>query len=190
MTVNKKKRGRPQGHASQMSQSAILETAKCLMKKEGKVPSIRALAIALDVDPMAIYHYFKNKNALLEALTTSLVAEIYNPVGDTDWQQEIKSLCVSYIELLREYSGLLQTMLSMTSHGPAQVFSERYQMIVRPLGLSEQMQKNGLDLLADYLHGFAFAISCHNDQCEITTEMMNGPVALICKALMAESDSN
>ncbi|GAA0788708.1 MULTISPECIES: TetR/AcrR family transcriptional regulator [Pseudomonadati] len=183
MAVNEKKRGRPAGEMSQLSADSILETAKCLMKMDGKVPSIRSLATQLNVDPMAIYYYFKNKNALLEALTTSLVAEIYQPQESFNWQGELKSLCVSYIELLREYNGLLQTMLSMTSHGPAQVFTERYQTIIAPLALLKKVEKDGLDLLADYLHGFAFSISCCHDASLIKTEMMNGPLALICSSL-------
>lgn len=185
MSVNEKKRGRPAAKQSQLSAESILDTAKSLMKKDGKVPSIRSLATQLNVDPMAIYHYFKNKNALLEALTTSLVEEIYQPQVNEDWQGELKKLCVSYIELLREYNGLLQTMLSMTSHGPAQVFTERYQIIVQPLGLSREVEKDCLDLLADYLHGFALSISCCHDASLIKTEMMDGPLNLICSSLLA-----
>jgi AcrR family transcriptional regulator len=183
MAVNEKKRGRPEGKLSQLSAKSIIEQAKCLMKNDGKVPSIRLLAKELNVDPMAIYHYFKNKNALLEALTTSLVAEIYQPQEISDWKGELKRLCVSYIELLREYNGLLQTMLSMTSQGPAQVFSERYKTIVAFLTLHEKTEKNGLDLLADYLHGFALSISCCHDANLIKVEMIDGPLALICRSL-------
>ncbi|MGU3846002.1 TetR/AcrR family transcriptional regulator, partial [Vibrio diabolicus] len=75
MSVNEKKRGRPAAKLSQLSAESILDSSKSLMKKDGKVPSIRSLATQLNVDPMAIYHYFKNKSALLEALTTSLVEE-------------------------------------------------------------------------------------------------------------------
>ncbi len=183
MAVNEKKRGRPAGKQSQLNAENILETAKCLMKMNGKVPSVRLLATELNVDPMAIYYYFKNKNALLEALTTSLVTDIYQPQKNSEWQAELKRLCVSYIQLLREYSGLLQTMLSMTSHGPAHVFTERYQVIVAPLALNKKVEKDGLDLLADYLHGFAFSTSCCSDASLIKLEMMDGPITLICRSL-------
>ncbi|AHJ01516.1 TetR/AcrR family transcriptional regulator [Vibrio parahaemolyticus] len=185
MSVNEKKRGRPTAKQSQLSAESILDSANLLMKKAGKIPSVRLLATQLDVDPMAIYYYFKNKNALLEALTTSLVEDIYQPQANEDWQNELKHLCASYIELLREYNGLLQTMLSMTSHGPAQVFTERYQLIVQPLGLSQQVEQDSLDLLADYLHGFALSISCCHDASLIKTDMLDGPLNLICSSLLA-----
>ncbi|MCZ4335952.1 TetR/AcrR family transcriptional regulator [Shewanella colwelliana] len=183
MTVNEKKRGRPIRKQSQLSAQSILETAKYLMKRDRKTPSIRSLATELNVDPMAIYHYFKNKNALLEALTSSLVAEVYHPQEDPDWQSELKRLCVSYIELLWEYDGLLQIMLGMTSQGPAQIFIERYRCIIAPLALDEKTEKDSLDLLADYLHGFALSASCCHDTKLFKPQMMDGPLTLICKSL-------
>ena len=46
----------------------IIETAKMLMISDGKVPSIRALSAKLNVDAMAIYYYFKNKEEVFEAV--------------------------------------------------------------------------------------------------------------------------
>ncbi|AZZ96175.1 helix-turn-helix domain-containing protein [Pseudoalteromonas sp. R3] len=183
MAVNEKKRGRPARRQSLLSAESILDTARHLMKRDGKVPSVRAIATHLAVDPMAIYHYFKNKNVLLEALTTSLVAQIYQPSPNPDWQAELKRLCISYIELLSEYNGLLQTILSMKSYGPAQVFTQRFQAIVGPLGLHEKTEKDGLDLLADYLHGFALSASCCHDKALFKPSLMDGPLALVCRSL-------
>ena len=42
-----------------------------------------------------------------------LVEDIYQPSQNEDWQHELLQLSVSYIELLREYRGLLTIMLSM-----------------------------------------------------------------------------
>ncbi len=66
MSVNKKKRGRPTEKQSQLSAESILESAKLLMKKDGKIPSVRLLATQLNVDPMAIYYYFKKKMLCLK----------------------------------------------------------------------------------------------------------------------------
>ena len=77
MSVKIKKRGRPGADKSQLSAELILNMARQLMRENGKVPSIRQLAIELDIDAMAIYHYYANKAALLEALTVSLIEEIY-----------------------------------------------------------------------------------------------------------------
>ncbi|MFC5080198.1 helix-turn-helix domain-containing protein [Vibrio thalassae] len=56
-----------------------MENAKRLMQMDGKIPSIRRLATELNIDAMAIYYYFKNKDELLEAVAVSLVEGIYLP---------------------------------------------------------------------------------------------------------------
>ncbi|NLS12353.1 TetR/AcrR family transcriptional regulator [Vibrio sp. SM6] len=185
MAVNEKTRGRPQKARAQLSEARILAVAKALMKHDGKVPSLRELARQFDVDPMAIYHYFNNKNALLEALTVALVDEIYQPKLSEDWQQELRRLSLSYVTLLRDYNGLLQTMLSMSSNGPASVFTARYQTIIAPLGLPTAVARTGLHLLVDYLHGFALSVSCSHDSSLLTDDMLTGPLALICHGLLS-----
>ncbi|MGF1690855.1 TetR/AcrR family transcriptional regulator [Photobacterium kagoshimensis] len=188
MSVNEKKRGRPSGKGNQLDQALIIEQAKGLMQVEGKIPSIRKLAAALNVDAMAIYHYFKNKDALLEAITVSLVADIYQPQPNAQWQVELERLCHSYLGLLAQYTGLLETLLSMKSTGPAQVFTERFNLIVGPLALPESTQEDALGLLVDYLHGFAMAMKCSDGA--LTIDMCQGAVALYCRGITSERADN
>ncbi|MDD1780183.1 TetR/AcrR family transcriptional regulator; helix-turn-helix transcriptional regulator [Enterovibrio sp. ZSDZ35] len=185
MTVKSKKRGRPTGSVGNLSSETIIDTAKALMRQEGKVPSIRALAGSLTVDAMAIYHYFENKNALLEAITTSLIDDIYQPTASDDWENELSSLCKSYLELLEQYSGLLETLLSMKSHGPVEKFRERFLTVIEPLNLNQDKQHNAESLLIDYLHGFALAMRCNQTGCALTPTFINGPLTLYCNALTA-----
>ncbi len=175
MSVKEKRRGRPKGSQAQLSAEAILNQAKNMMLELGKMPSVRALATALDVDAMAIYHYFTNKNALQEAIVVSLIEEIYQPQDNGQWQQELSQLCFSYVSLLHQYSGLLETLLKMETSGPAEVFIERFEQIVAPLTLSSETKKDAIDLLADYLHGFALALNCQSGG-ELTLEMMQRPL--------------
>ncbi|CCN47146.1 putative Transcription regulator, TetR-like [Vibrio nigripulchritudo MADA3029] len=176
-----KKRGRPKN--SQLSQERILDTAKQLMKATGAIPSIRKLASELDVDAMAIYHYFKNKNVLLEAITISLVDGIYEPQTSQHWTEELKSLCRSYVSLLDTYSGLLQTLLTMKSTGPAEVFITRFERIIQPLSLNEEEQQAALELLVDYLHGFALALNCNSDREQLNVHRLDGILDFYCRSL-------
>ncbi|KMV28534.1 transcriptional regulator [Photobacterium swingsii] len=188
MSVNDKKRGRPSGKGSQLSQAVIIAQAKSLMQAEGKTPSIRKLASALNVDAMAIYHYFKNKDALLEAITVSLISDVYEPVGHQDWQSELEQLCHSYLALLGQYPGLLETLLTMKSAGPAQVFIERFDLVVAPLGLQETTRTDALSLLVDYLHGFALAMKCSDGA--LTIDMCQGALTLYCRGMSSERAVN
>jgi len=193
MTVKEKKRGRPKGKATPLSAQAILEMAKLMMREEGKIPSIRKLATKLNIDAMAIYHYFDNKSALLEAITTSLIEDIYEPTifdkkscdkGASDnWKQELFKLSQSYLTLLDNYPGLLETLLSMNSTSPADVFSERFRIVVQPLKLDESSIINALSLLADYLHGYALALNCQSSDSALNIDNISGPLKLYCLAL-------
>ncbi|SFC33120.1 TetR/AcrR family transcriptional regulator [Pseudoalteromonas denitrificans] len=155
-----KKRGRPQKDSNTLSKKLIIETAKKLMIDGGKIPSIRSLSSQLNIDAMAIYYYFKNKNVLLEALTTSLISEIYQPQKTLEWEVELRKLSKSYIALLSKYDGLLQTLLTMKSISPANVFISRFKIIIKELNMNVSIEKAALNLLADYLHGFSFSMSC------------------------------
>ena len=182
MTVKGKKRGRPAAASVALSKERIIESANALMAKEGKIPSIRKLAANLDVDPMAIYYYFANKQALLEAVTVSLVKKLYSPDPNGDWQQELAKLCHSYLNLLAQYPGLLETLLGMTSHGPAAVFTERFDLATVGLPLDDDLRNNALSMLADYLHGYALAMSCQASD-ELKVDMMTGPLGFYMQAL-------
>jgi len=175
MSVKDRKRGRPTASSGLLSREIIVDKAKELMRIEGKVPSIRKLATALQVDAMAIYHYFDNKNALLEAITLSLIEAIYQPEISHQWQAELRQLSLSYLGLLQQYPGLLETMLAMTTDGPAAVFIERFQTAVTPLNLTDATLKNCLDFLVDYLHGLALAVNCAQGAHEIEP-LLEGPL--------------
>ena len=150
-----KKRGRPNNKERQLNQELIIYMAKTLMRDQGKVPSIRGLARALDVDAMAIYHYFENKNSLLEAISTSLMDSISSPPKQKDWQESLRLLSQSYLNLLKHYAGLLETLIAMPEGGPMVVFSERFKKIIAPLNLPADKQKQTFTLLLNFLHGQA-----------------------------------
>lgn len=176
------KRGRPNKGSSELNAQSILSRAKALIAEAGAVPSIRKLAQALNVDAMAIYHYYKNKATLLEAIAVSLIDEIYTPKPGHNWQTELLELSHSYLSLLSRYPGLLDTLLSMESDGPAMVFAARFKSIVLTLELAEKEEKSALDLLADYLHGYALAMSC-NPTLKLDKQELSGPINIICLGL-------
>lgn len=163
-----------------------MDCAKHLVRTEGKVPSLRKIASALDVDAMSIYYYFSNKGALLEAVTVSLIQEIYEPSGEHPWQMELERLCKSYLNLLKDHAGLLETILTMASEGPAEVFSQRFHEALAPLNMDGKKLKDALDLLADYLHGFALAMNCNPKNESLYVDLIDGPLGLYIRALALE----
>ncbi|QUX96771.1 hypothetical protein C0J08_15800 [Marinomonas sp. CT5] len=82
-----------------------------------------------------------------------------------------------------EYNGLLDTTLTMSSYGPVQVFNERYSNIIAPLSLDHKTQEDGLGLLVDYLHGFAFAKSCCQDRRLLNVYRMERALLFVFRSL-------
>lgn len=69
--AKKPRRGRPRS----ISREAILDTAITLTEKEPGVPlSLAGVARAVGMTPMAIYTYFENKDAMLQALTDRMLS--------------------------------------------------------------------------------------------------------------------
>lgn len=187
MTI--KKRGRPQKEAKALSKEVIIKTAKELMISDGKIPSIRSISSELNVDAMAIYYYFKSKGVLLEELTTSLISEIYQPQEGLEWEVELRKLSKSYIALLSKYDGLLQTLLSMKSTSPANVFISRFKVIMKKLNMSISIENASLNLLADYLHGFSISMSCDSTS-KLTIDDIDESLDILFAGINASIDNN
>jgi len=187
MTI--KKRGRPQKEAMALSKEVIILTAKELMISGGKIPSIRSISSELNVDAMAIYYYFKSKGVLLEELTTSLISEIYQPQEGVEWEVELRKLSKSYISLLSKYDGLLQTLLSMESTSPANVFISRFRLIMKKLNMNRSTENASLNLLADYLHGFSISMSCDGTN-KLTIDGIDGSLDILFAGIKASIDNN
>ena len=72
-----KQRGRPRLDASLLSRERILSTAGQLMAAGASDVSMRAVASALGVNAMALYHYFSDKEALRYALVEQAFAPLF-----------------------------------------------------------------------------------------------------------------
>jgi AcrR family transcriptional regulator len=180
--MNDKKRGRPSKENNQLSSDIILESAKKLLLAEKKIPSIRKVALELNIDPMSIYYYFPNKNNLLESITISLMQEIYEPNNSNNWKKELVLLSKSYLTLLSKYPGLLETMLKMESLGPSNEFTNHLENILLPLKLDKERFESVLCLLVDYLHGVALAIQCDSKN-KLSIKHIENPLNLLIESI-------
>jgi TetR/AcrR family transcriptional regulator, tetracycline repressor protein len=68
------------GPEQPLSRERIVKAALALVDEEGLAAlSMRRLAAALGVDPMAIYYYLPNKSALEDAIVEAVVADVEDP---------------------------------------------------------------------------------------------------------------
>ena len=106
-----------------LTRQAYIDTALTLISEAGvEKLSMRKVASALDVSPMAMYKHFPNKNALLSATLDELIkrADVY-PDTDLPWPQWIEHIARGmYAALCNESSwvpvlGSLQLGAQATS---------------------------------------------------------------------------
>ncbi len=84
-----RRRGRP----SRIGREQILETARAANADDLTMPG---LAAALGVTTSALYHYFPNKQALLDALAEEVLTSVQLPSpDDLDWRSWLRALAVA-----------------------------------------------------------------------------------------------
>ena len=80
-------------------------------------------------------------------------------------------------------------MLSMNKYGPAEVFRQRFELALSPLPLRQNTADDLLNLIADYLHGFALAGDCQSESDKLTVNDIEGPLRLVMRVLENEITS-
>lgn len=153
--------GRPASRV--LTRERVLETALELLEQHGiEALTLRAVARALGVDPMAIYHYVPDKSALLEAAAALAYARLPERAGTTGtWRQRLESLAVAYLELVGR-SGQLLRYLGAGNPGTAEAvrrFDARFRVAVAPLTLAPRHYRAAHDAYVDFLHGFSLAVA-------------------------------
>ncbi len=110
---------RPRGHAGPLSRDAVVVCALDVINREGvERLTIRRLADALGVSPMAIYRHVANKADLLDGALDLLMREADVTAHDEpDW---LDWLCETFVRMrvtLLAQSGALALIMSRSSLG-------------------------------------------------------------------------
>ena len=155
-------RGRPRGSEAKLSCDHILDVALALLSETGfKALTMRALARRLAVDPMALYHYFPDKDVLLGAMADRSFAALRPRTPATrDWRARLRVLARAYFRTLHRSRELL---VFVTEAGRASaMFDRHFFAAIAPLRLSIEKQRTCRDALVDLLHGASLG-GAHHD---------------------------
>jgi AcrR family transcriptional regulator len=78
---------------ARLTERAIAGAALAVLDAEGiDALTMRRLAAELSTSPMALYNHFPEKEAVLEAVTQLMLAEIEAPPPGLDWQQSARRI--------------------------------------------------------------------------------------------------
>lgn len=155
-------RGRPRANEPKLSRDQILDAALALLAEAGVGGlTMRALARRLSIDPMAVYHYFADKDALLAAAADRAFAAFRPRMPATgDWRARLNALARAYLRTLHRSRELL---LFVTEAGRVSApFDEHFFAAIAPLGLSARDQRTCRDALVDLLHGASLSGPGHD----------------------------
>ena len=135
----------------ELSSERILRAAADVLEREGAL-SMRRLAQELDVWPMAIYHYFRDKEALLDALAARAAGGVALPTGAESWREQLHALLRGARDAATgEVSSLTRAFLAPEGLR----LSEAALAILQGAGLDERAAVRAWRALWSYTFGFA-----------------------------------
>ncbi|MEM6409852.1 MAG: helix-turn-helix domain-containing protein [Pseudomonadota bacterium] len=143
-----------------LSRPLILKTALGLAQDQGFDISMRQLAEALSVWPMALYRYFDNREDLELAMVDSILGEIIEQPqsawlargASDDWQKDITDFAKHLFSVLTNYPGAAQALLfgRLTSVNSQKIVIAAID-ILRSVGLSERRSVEVFQTIGSYL---------------------------------------
>lgn len=159
--ANPKQRGRPRLDAPSLSRERILSAASQLVAAGDPDVNMRAVASALGVNPMALYHYFSNKQALRDAMVEQAFAPLYAvrhrlaqlPTAEL----RLRLLADTYLRCAAKALPLTRHLAVRGGAPLAAVFGSLFDAALGDPSPASAGAVAMRDVLVDYLHGVAWA---------------------------------
>jgi AcrR family transcriptional regulator len=147
-------------NAVALTEDRLLEAALQIVDDAGmEALSMRRLGAQLGVDPMAIYYYLPNKQALVRRLVERVFSGLRPADREGLWQARVMGWATAYRDLALAHPNLvfqIFTNAEAVSIAVA-IANESLHAAVRDSGVREDEVAPTADTLVDYVHGFVLA---------------------------------
>lgn len=154
-------RGRPPSDGKAVSPERILSEALRILDADGLDRlTMRALAMRVGINPMTIYHHFKDRDGLIRSLAEWVYADVAAPeTGDVD--ARLRGLLMAYYVKVVLHPALTLAIFARPSVFPdhATRITDRLISLLSEFGLSSQRSLRWTHILVDYIHGAALAVA-------------------------------
>jgi len=139
-----------------LSRERALQVAMALADEKGlEALTMRALAQALGVEAMSLYHHVSNKNDILDGMVDLVFAQIELPSGSGDWKSEMRKRAHSARAALNRHPWAIGLMESRSAPGMATLMHHDAVLgSLRKGGFSLALTAHGYSLIDAYLYGF------------------------------------
>jgi TetR/AcrR family tetracycline transcriptional repressor len=161
------KRGRP-GPRRALTEDEILDAALNLLDDGGAAAaSVRGIAARVGVAPNAVYTYFPDKAAVVQALVERLLGEVDHDVfadRTQPWRLRVESLARELRQRLSAHPGAVALMIGGPMEGPhALALNERLLELLADAGLDPTDAARAAYLLIVYVFGsIALEVAAHH----------------------------
>jgi AcrR family transcriptional regulator len=140
-----------------LTRDLVLQTAIDQADRNGlEALTMRTLADALGVAPMALYRHVANKDDLIDAMVDVVFGEIGVPVAGGDWKASMRRRAVAIRDALTRHRWAVGLMESRRTPGPANL--RHHDAVIgrlRSAGFDVEMAAHAYSLLDSYIYGFA-----------------------------------
>ena len=140
-----------------LSSARIVGAAAAVADRGGVAAvSMRSVGRELGVEAMSLYHHVPGKEALLDALTDWVFAQIELPDADVPWRESISAHADSARQVLTAHPWSLTLVETRSAPGPA-VLSRHDALIgcLRRSGFSVLLASHATSVIDAYVYGFA-----------------------------------
>lgn len=135
----------------------IVATAMDLLDREGeKGFSMRKLAAAMEVDPMALYHHHPGRAALMHAVMDALLRDCALPARSGDWRRDLHALCSALRQLAHRHPGAFRIYETYEEWVPGEHrLHEAFHATLLEAGFDARTVVRAVRLLLTYTEAFA-----------------------------------
>jgi AcrR family transcriptional regulator len=156
---------------SPLTRERLLRTAVALADQGGiESLSMRKLAQALDVVPMALYRHFANKDELLNGLVDLVVGEIDPPLDGADWKTAIRERILSARRALLRHPWASKVIESRTTPTPVVLgYMDSMIGLFRTGGFSLDLTHHAMHAVGSRMFGFTQEV--FNDTADVDPEI-------------------
>jgi AcrR family transcriptional regulator len=150
----KRRVGRP--NKPVVTHDRVIRAALGILDRQGiDAVTMRGIARRLGVDPMAIYNYYDDRNAVLAA-AGAFAFDSLEVKPATGWRRRVEALAEAYVDLIARRGALLQHLIAHADTTPAAIraFDAKFADAVGDM----RLRPSAKEAVVDFLHGFAFGV--------------------------------
>ncbi len=140
-----------------LSRQRIVDAAIEMLDRDGASQfSMRKLAGAMGVDPMALYHHVPNRAALMNSVIDTVISECELPEPNGSWQKQVRDICRAFRALAHRHPGVILVFATFEDWVPSEHrLGEAMYAALRTGGFSPKATVRSARVLLAYTENFA-----------------------------------